>query len=338
MQSTNNTNTTTEKESFLVKAKGFGRLLIDAGNGFLEDKCMKLSASLAYYTVFSIGPLIIILIWALGFFYGNHLDASGGAREEVMDELNSLFGRDIAILLEGAIQKISFENQSNIGLIIGVSTLVITSTTIFLDIQVSINEIWKVKPKPKKGWLKLIINRLISFSMILGLGFLLMASLLISSIIGVFTSHLEKLLENWNIQLWDWLNTGITFLVIAVLFGFIFAFLPDAKVRFRDILGGSIFTALLFMVGKYGISFYLSNNATATAYGAAGSIIILLAWVYYSSAILYFGAEFTKEYAIKYGHGIKPSSFAVLVKQTELEIDPETGKREVVKKHNDPVQ
>ncbi|MBE8723226.1 ribonuclease BN [Sphingobacterium sp. Ka21] len=327
-----------EKESFLLKTKGFGRLLIDAGNGFIEDKCMKLSASLAYYTVFSIGPLIIIVIWALGFFYGAHLEGSVGARDEVMDELNDVFGRDIAALLEGAIQKISFENKSNIGLIIGISTLVITSTTIFVDIQSSINEIWKVKPKPKKGWLKLIINRLISFSMILGLGFLLMASLLISSVIGMLTSRIESVLENWNIQLWDWLNTGITFLVIATLFGFIFAFLPDAKVRFKDILGGALFTALLFMVGKYGISFYLANNATATAYGAAGSIIILLVWVYYSSAILYFGAEFTKEYAVKYGQGIHPASFAVLVKQTELEIDPETGKREVVKKHNEPVQ
>lgn len=325
------------ENTFFKKAKGFGRLLIDSVNGFLEDNCMKLSASLAYYTVFSIGPLIIILIWALGFFYGNHLDGADGARAQVFDELNELFGPDISRMLDTTIQKISFENRSNIGLIIGISTLVITSTTIFIDIQNSINLIWKVKAKPKKGWLKLIINRLISFSMILGLSFLLMASLIVSSIIGVFTKRIEVLLSDWNIELWSWVNSGITFIVIASLFGFIFAFLPDAKVRFKDILGGSIFTALLFMVGKYGISLYLSNNATATAYGAAGSIIILLAWVYYSAAILYFGAEFTKEYAIKYGRGITPASYAVLLKQTEMEIDPETGKRELVKKHNEPI-
>lgn len=325
------------ENTFFKKAKGFGHLLIDTVNGFLEDNCMKLSASLAYYTVFSIGPLIIILIWALGFFYGNHLDGADGARAQVFDELNELFGPDISRMLDTTIQKISFENRSNIGLIIGISTLVITSTTIFIDIQNSINLIWKVKAKPKKGWLKLIINRLISFSMILGLSFLLMASLIVSSIIGVFTKRIEVLLSDWNIELWSWVNSGITFIVIASLFGFIFAFLPDAKVRFKDILGGSIFTALLFMVGKYGISLYLSNNATATAYGAAGSIIILLAWVYYSAAILYFGAEFTKEYAIKYGRGITPASYAVLLKQTEMEIDPETGKRELVKKHNEPI-
>ena len=332
-----------EKEPFIEKIKGFGRLLISAGNGFIEDNCMKLSASLAYYTVFSIGPLIIILVWSLGFLYGNHMGTPEDAQTKVFTELNQLFGPEIAKLLEGAISKISFESKSNIGLIIGISTLVITSTTIFVDIQNSINTIWKVKAKPKKGWLKLIINRLISFSMILGLSFLLMASLLISSVIGIITKNIEKILNQFNIQelnieFWDWVNTGITFTVIVVLFGFIFSFLPDAKVRFKDILGGSIFTTLLFMIGKYGISLYLSVNATATAYGAAGSIIILLAWVYYSAAILYFGAEFTKEYAIKYGKGIAPSSFAVLVKQTELEIDPETGLREVVKKHNDPIR
>ncbi|NGM62760.1 YihY/virulence factor BrkB family protein [Sphingobacterium sp. SGG-5] len=337
MQNINNTEEP-QKESFVSKIKGFGKLLLNTGNGFMEDNCMKLSASLAYYTVFSIGPLVMIVIWALGFFYGTHLEGSTEAKNQVLYELNGIFGPEISKLLDNAIQKISFENRSSIGLIIGISTLVITSTTIFVDIQNSINTIWKVKAKPKKGWLKLIINRLISFSMILGLSFLLMASLLISSIIGVLTKHIESFLSGWNIGLLDWLNTGITFVVIALLFGFIFSFLPDAKVRFKDILGGSIFTTLLFMIGKYGISLYLSNNATATAYGAAGSIIILLAWVYYSAAILYFGAEFTKEYAIKYGRGISPSSYAVLVKQTELEIDPDTGRREVVKKHNEPVK
>ena len=326
-----------DEERFIQKIKGFGQLLVDTVNSFMEDNCMKLSASLAYYTVFSIGPLIIILIWALGFFYGNHLEGPSGAKLQVIEELNEIFGPDISRMLDSAIQKISFENKSSIGLIIGISTLVITSTTIFVDIQNSINIIWKVKAKPKKGWVKLIANRLISFSMILGLGFLLMASLLISSIIGVFTQHIEVFLSDWNIELWSWVSSGITFLVIAVLFGFIFAFLPDARVRFRDIVGGSIFTAFPFFICQYGILFYLSNNATATAYGAAGSIIILLAWVYYSAAILYFGAEFTKEYAIRYGRGIKPSSFAVLVKQTELEIDPDTGKREIVKKHNEPI-
>ncbi|MFD2555851.1 YihY/virulence factor BrkB family protein [Sphingobacterium tabacisoli] len=333
----NNTEGIREKSTLLKKAKGFGQLLLDAGNGFIDDNCMKMSASLAYYTVFSIGPLLIILVWALGFLYGNHLDGPNGAQNTVMTELTELFGPEISKLLESAVQQISFENKSSIGLIVGISTLIVTATTIFVDIQNSINTIWKIKVKPKKGWLKLIINRLISFSMIVGLSFLLMASLLISSVIGIITRHLQNLLGDWNIQFWGWINSGITFVIIALLFGFIFAVLPDAKVRFRDILGGSIFTTILFMIGKYGISLYLSVNATATAYGAAGSIIILLAWVYYSAAILYYGAEFTKEYALRYGSGVKPASFAVLIKQTELEIDPSHTKAKKIKKHNDSI-
>lgn len=319
-------------ESFIKKIKGFGQLLIRAGIEFVNDRCMKMSASLAYYTVFSIGPLIIIIIWALGFLYGNHLEGPEAARNTVLTELNEIVGPEIAKLLEQTIKQISFENKSNLGLIIGSITLIITSTTIFVDIQHSINSIWKIKPKPKKDWVKMLINRLISFSMVIGLSFLLMASLLISSIIGLLTKNIEKIFKDWNIQnfdieFWSWVNTGITFTAIALLFGFIFAFLPDAKVRFKDIIGGSIFTALLFMIGKYGISLYLSVNATATAYGAAGSIIILLAWVYYSAAILYFGAQFTKEYAIKYGNGITPNTFAVLVEQTEIEIDTDTNSK-----------
>jgi len=314
------------KEPFIQKIKGFAMLLIKAGKSFAEDRCMKMSASLAYYTVFSIGPLIIIIIWSLGFLYDDVLNTSADAKSTVFSELTEFVGPEIAKLLESTIQQISLESKSNIGIIIGTVTLMITSTTIFIDIQHSINTIWRIKVKPQKDWLKMIINRLISFSMILGLSFLLMASLLISSIIGVITNHIEKVFNKWNIQdfdieFWNWINTGITFTVIAVLFGFIFAFLPDAKIRFKDILGGSLFTALLFMIGKYGISVYLSMNATATAYGAAGSIIILLAWVYYSAAILYYGAQFTKEYAIKYGSGIRPSSFAVLIEQTEVEIN-----------------
>ncbi len=321
-----------------TKIKEFWGLLMNAGNAFAEDNCMKMSASLAYYTVFSIGPLLLILTWTLGFFYGSALDGSEGAREQVLQELNDIFGKEIATLLESTVHNLSLDSKSNIGIIIGTATLMFTSTTIFVDIQNSINNIWKVKPKPKKGWLKIIINRLISFSMIIGLVFLLMASLIISSVIGIMTDYFNQFMGSWDIALIDWVNTGITFLVITSLFGIIYAFLPDAKVRFKDILGGALFTALLFMLGKFLISLYLSKNVTASSFGAAGSIIILLAWVYYSAAILYFGAEFTKEYAVKYGKGIQPSSFAVLVKQTELEIDPETGKREVVKKHNDPVQ
>ncbi|GHE47540.1 YihY/virulence factor BrkB family protein [Sphingobacterium griseoflavum] len=315
-----------EKETPWHKLKGFGLLLFAAITDFMDDKCLKKSASLAYYTVFSIGPLILILVWALGFLYGSQLEGPTGARDEIMGELNQLFGRDIANMLDAAIKRISFENKNSIGVYIGVGALMFSSTTIFVDIQNSINEIWRVKAKPKKGWLKIIIDRLISFSMILGLGFLLMTSLILSSIIGVLMKYAIEYLPDWDIQLVGMVNSGVSFVVIATLFGFIFAFLPDAKVRLRDIFWGAIFTTLLFLLGKSAISYYLTNNATASSYGAAGSVIILLAFVYYAAAILYFGAEFTKRYAMKYGKGIIPKSYAVLVQQTELEIDTNKNK------------
>ncbi len=290
-------------------------VLKDAVNGFLDDKCMKMSASLAYYTIFSIGPLLLILIWCLGVFFGGREDA---ATEEVIGEFTEFFGNDVAAQALSMIKKVDVANKSSIGISIGIITLIISSTTIFVDIQDSINQIWKVKPKPNKGWLKLIINRLISFSMILGLGFLLISSLVLNAIIAAVTKYLTFLTEHISIPMIDWVNTGITFTVTTVLFGFIFSFLPDAKVRFRDILGGAIFTSLLFMLGRYLITYYLQYTAASSAYGAAGSFIVLLLWVYYSSAILYFGAEFTKVVAYKYGHGIKPSSFAVMIEQKEL--------------------
>lgn len=312
-----------KKEILWQKLKGFGLLLLDTVNGFLNDKCLKKSASLAYYTVFSIGPLILILIWALGFFYGTQMDGPSGARDEIMTELNELFGPDIAGMLDSAIQKISVESKNSIGVYIGIGTLIFSSTTIFVDIQKSINEIWQIKVKPKKGWLKIIIDRLLSFSMILGLGFLLMTSLLLSSVIGLLMGKLGDFLGAYlpdiNLQMISLINTGVSFLVITTLFGCVFAFLPDAKVRFRDVLWGAIFTALLFFLGKSLISLYLSSNATASSFGAAGSIIILLSFVYYAAAILYFGAEFTKHYAIRYGIGIQPNSYAVMVEEKEVD-------------------
>ncbi|MBP3943947.1 YihY/virulence factor BrkB family protein [Sphingobacteriaceae bacterium WQ 2009] len=298
-----------------ITPKGIYEVLLAAVNGFIDDKCMKMSASLAYYTIFSIGPLLLIIIWCIGVFFGNQ---EKSATDDIMQEFSEFFGADVAQQAMSMIRKIDLNQKSHIGITIGIITLMISSTTIFIDIQDSLNTIWKVKAKPKKGWLKLIINRLISFSMVLGLGFLLISSLLLNAIIASLTNYLSFIFENLSINMIDWINTGITFLVTTSLFGFIFSFLPDAKVRFKDILGGALFTSLLFMLGRYLITYYLQVTAASSAYGAAGSIIVLLLWIYYSAAILYFGAEFTKEVAHRFGNGIKPSSFAVRVEELEI--------------------
>ena len=294
-------------------------ITIKAIKAFGDDRCMKFSASLAYYTIFSIGPLLLIVIWCIGFFYGQQLDGTS-AQIEVFEELTRIFGENVATFMQSTMEKMMVQTDSNLGIIIGIATLVFTSTTIFVDIQDSINAIWGIKPKPKKGWVKLIIDRLLSFSMVLGLGFLLITSLLVNSFIMLFTNYLNQIIPGISINMLTWINTGITFLVITILFGFIFKVLPDAKVRNRDIIGGAVFTSLLFMLGRYGISFYLQHNATASAFGAAGSVILMLLWIYYSAAILYFGAEFTKEHSKIFGNGIQPSAYAVLIAKTEIAV------------------
>src|SRR5690606_34875046 len=252
------------------------QITIKSVKNFGDDRCMKFSASLAYYTIFSIGPLLLIVIWCIGFFYGRQLEEGSSAQMEVFEELNKIFGANVATFMQNSLEKMMVQSDSNLGIIIGVATLVFTSTTIFVDIQDSINAIWGVKPKAKKSWLKLILDRLISLSMVLGLGFLLITSLLVNSFIMLFTNYINEIIPGITVNMLNWINTGITFLVIATLFGFIFKVLPDAKVRNKDIIGGAIFTSLLFMLGRYGISFYLQHNAMASAFGAAGSVILLL--------------------------------------------------------------
>jgi membrane protein len=307
--------------------KTIGRITIQAAKNFMDDKCMKMSASLAYYSIFSIGPLLLIVIWLLGFFYGEHLEDST-AQQEVLSGLSEVLGSEVAEQIKVAMGNLAISTQSKIGVLIGIGTLIFTSTTIFIEIQDSINTIWGIKPKPKKSWLKFIIDRLTSFSMVIGLGFLLITSLLINSLLLILMNFFYEIIPGISNQMLNNINVGLTFLITTTIFGFIYKVLPDAKVRNRDIIGGAVFTALLFMLGRFGISFYLENNATANAFGAAGSIIILLLWVYYSAAILYYGAEFTKEYSLQFDKGIEPSPYAVLVDYKEVEYDPEENLEE----------
>lgn len=307
--------------------KTIGRITIRAAKNFMDDKCMKMSASLAYYSIFSIGPLLLIVIWLLGFFYGEHLEDST-AQQEVLSGLSEVLGSEVAEQIKVAMGNLAISTQSKIGVLVGIGTLIFTSTTIFIEIQDSINTIWGIKPKPKKSWLKFIIDRLTSFSMVIGLGFLLITSLLINSLLLILMSFFFEIIPGISNQMLNNINVGLTFLITTTIFGFIYKVLPDAKVRNRDIIGGAVFTALLFMLGRFGISFYLENNATANAFGAAGSIIILLLWVYYSAAILYYGAEFTKEYSFQFDKGIEPSPYAVLVDYKEVEYDPEENLEE----------
>lgn len=302
-----------------VSFKGMWEVLKNSFSGFSNDNVTKLSGSLAYYTVFSMGPLLVLIISLCGIFLGK--DAAEG---KIVDQLNRFVGSDTALQLQGIIKSASIGGKGHIAAIIGIITLLISATTVFGDMQDSINRIWGLKPKPKKGWLKMLQNRFLSFSVIISLGFLLLVSLGISAIIEALTGSLKAAYPGITVIVIYIINLLLTLIITTLIFGVIFKVLPDAKIRWKDVLAGAITTAILFMLGKFGISFYISKAKVGSTYGTAGSLVILLLWVYYSAIILYYGAEFTKSYAIKYGADIHPSEYAVTTKQVEVETGSQT--------------
>lgn len=294
--------------------KGLWKVLKQSFSGFSEDKVMKLSASLAYYTVFSMGPLLIVIIYVCSLFFGR--EAIEGT---IYNQIQSFVGSDTAKQVQDIIKNASIGSKGNIAAIIGVITLLIGATTVFAEIQDSINSIWRLKPKPKKGWLKLLVNRLLSFSVIVSLGFLLLVSLGITYIVEALSDTLSRAFPDVTVVVFYIVNLLLSLVVISTLFAVIFKVLPDAKIKWRDVIAGSIATAILFMIGKFGISFYIGQSNVGSTYGAAGSLVVLLVWIYYSSVILYFGAEFTKAYAVEYGSAIHPNHYAVVTRQVEVE-------------------
>ncbi|MEO6547415.1 MAG: YihY/virulence factor BrkB family protein [Ferruginibacter sp.] len=297
-----------------ISFKGMWEVLKKSFKSFDEDKVTKLSGSLAYYTVFSLGPLLIVIISLCSIFLGR--DAVEG---KIYTQLAGFVGADTAAQLQEIIKNASLAGKSKIAAIVGGVTLLIGSTTVFAEIQDSINGIWGLKPKPKRGWVKLLQNRFLSFSVIVSLGFLLLVSLGVSTLIDGFSDHLRGFFPEVTIVVFYIINIAITLVVTSVIFGVIFKVLPDATIRWKDVMAGALTTAILFMLGKFAISFYISKSNVGTTYGAAGSLVILLLWVYYSSLILYFGAEFTKAYAVKYGNKIYPNHYAVTTKTVEVE-------------------
>ncbi len=285
---------------------------------------MKMSASLAYYTIFSLAPLLIMIISITSLIYGQDTN------QKIFQEINGFVGSDAAFQIQSTIQKVSRSGHSTTAAIIGAITLFLGSTGVFIQIQDSINSIWRVRAKPKKGWQRLILNRLISFSMVLGLGFLLIVSLIINGLVIALSDKLSHYFPDVTILLVNVFNVLITFIIISVLFAIIFKFLPDAEIEWKVVAIGAITTALLFMLGRFLIGLYINKVGPGSAYGAAGSIIVILTWVYYSAAILFFGAEFTQVYAEQNGYKIKPSAYAVYIiqKEEEQEVDVLPSKHE----------
>jgi membrane protein len=292
------------------------KILVATIMGFINDNGLKLSASLAYYTVFSIAPLIIISISVAGLFF--HNDAALNA---LYPHIVHYVGQNAALQIQSILKSLALSGKSSMAAVIGVIVLMLGASSVFIEIQDSLNIIWRVKAKPKKGWLKLIENRFLSFSLIIGVGFLLLASLIVNLVITTVGDWIETFMRTYTSLLIKGVNLGITFIIISVLFGIIFKFLPDVKIKWRDVRSGAFFTAIFFMMGQYGINLYIQFMAKSSAYAAAGSILIVLIWIYYTSAILYIGAEFTRVYAEARGSQIEPADYAVYVMQTEVERD-----------------
>jgi len=300
------------------KLKLSWRILRRTGENFSEDNCMKLAASLSYYTIFAVAPLLIIIISLVGSLYGR--DAVQG---KVYEEIRTLVGSEAALQIQEIIANVQNSHNTTIGTIIGIIILFIGATGIFTEIQGSINFIWSVKAKPKKSWLKYLINRALSFVLVLTMGFLLVLTLISSTLFQVLGDKLIKTFPNATIYLLNSLNIVFLLVVITGLFMVIYKILPDAIISWRDALVGSVFTALLFLAGKYLIGVYLVTSKLGVTYGTAASIVIILTFVYYSSVILYFGAEFTRAFALETGHGIRPKSTAVfIIKRESKEIPP----------------
>ncbi len=289
-----------------------GRLLRLAGSEFIGDDGLKLSASLSYYTLFSMAPMLIIII-AIGSIWLGKEAATG----YLYQQFEGLIGKLGAMQLQEMINNVRISGDTPWVTTVGVITFFFGATGVFIEIQDSINTIWSIKAKPKRSWVRFIIARLISFSMVVGIGFLLMVSLGISAMLSVLNDWITA-----NIISFPWLayciSNFITMSVVMLLFAVIFKVLPDAQLQWRDTLIGSFFTAVLFLIGKYLINIYLGQSSTVSAYGAAGAVVLIIIWVYYSAIILYFGAEFTKVYADEYGGKIRPSKFAVFIEQKEV--------------------
>jgi membrane protein len=223
---------------------------------------------------------------------------------------------------------------------VGIATLVFSATTVFISLQTSLNKIWGIKPKPERGIVKYLLDRLLSLAMVISIGFLLLVSLVFDAVLVVFQNSLTKVLAGWALYLVTALNIVVSLGLITVIFAILFKVLPDAKIKWKDVWVGAIVTTVFFALGKYLIGFYLGNSSVNSAYGAAGSLVIILIWVYYSTVIFLFGAELTSVYAEKLGSDITPYHHAVKVQVVEVEKEPDTGKTTVTNqqaRHEEPV-
>lgn len=294
----------------------------------LDDNIFNLSAALAYYTVFSLAPLLYIIINSLGLIFDKNKISSA-----IFTVLSDLIGREGAIVLEDSLVNLVVNESSWFQNMLGILILVFTATTIFSTIQTGLNYIFRVKPKPKIGILKFIKTRLLSFSIIVGIAFVLIMSLMMDAFINLTSDYLVEVLPNIEFVIALLNNYFLPFFVSLMFFSLIFKFLPDAIISWKDVVIGSFFTSFLLTVGRYFIGLYLGGSDLGNLYNAAGSIMIIFVWLYYSSFIFYIGAIFTVIYAEEIGGGVIPEKNTLRFIHKEVKIADELEMVSVNKKN-----
>ena len=281
---------------------------------WLEDKAPRLGAALAYYTVFSLAPLVLVLLAIVGLIFRND---PGGAWNKITEQMSYFLDKNAVELVQNIAQKAAQPNKSLLATIIGILLALFGASGVFGQLQDALNTIWGVKAKPGGGIWAFLRSRFLSFAMVGGICFLLLVSLTLESVLKGFSHYIQGVLPG-GIVIAMAVYWIFDLAVIILLFAIIFKFLPDAKIQWRDVWIGAAMTAIFFAIGKWALGLYLGSGSAASAYGAASSLITLLLWVYYSSQILLFGAEFTQVYASQAGRGIAPDEHAIRVETKEL--------------------
>lgn len=294
---------------------GFFKFIKQVMVEYIADNVLKYSASLAYYTTLSLAPMLVIIITVSGWMFGKE-----AMRGEIYGEINGMVGSAAAIQIQSTIQNIHLNSNTPFATVVSLIILLIGATGIFGEIQDSLNKIWGLKTTSKRIWWKLILDRLISFSIIISLGFVMVVSLALNAVVAAISNKLTVVMGGIGETVVLAVDNVVSLLITTVMFATIFKVLPDAKIKWKDVFIGAFITSFLFMIGKLAIGFYLGHSNLTSVFGAAGSIIVVMIWVYYSSATLYLGAVFTKVYATDFGGKIYPNDYAVWIKVEEVPV------------------
>lgn len=304
----------------MSKIKDLWQVTKDAGAGFAKHNVLKLSASLCFYTMFSLGPMMLLIVYISGLFWGQK-----AIEGKVHAQISGVIGDKPAQQIQELIKNATV-TSTNFMAVIGIITLIFAATTAFNEIHNSINTIWSLRVKKGLGLWQMLKSRLIAFLLISGIALLLFIFLLVGSFLDGFMQTLQEKLPKFSFTLFYVLDILFLLFTVALLFAFIYKILPDAHIRWKDVFIGAIFASILFMIGKFGFSFYI-RNSKMDSFGSAGSFVVLLMWIYYSATMLYFGAELTKAYALKFGDEIVPKNYAVTIRVIQMESNEQSIQR-----------